>query len=95
MDTLGHSHNPEECRLFIDSSKASLKAVLLQNGNKFLSVPLAHAINMKETYENMKIILDKIMSVSYTHLDVYKRQTPPSLGTAALQSGIAVHLRSA
>lgn len=61
MDTLGHSHNPEEWRLFIDSSKASLKAVLLHNGNKFPSVPLAHAINMKETYENMKIILDKIM----------------------------------
>jgi hypothetical protein len=32
--------------LFIDSSKISLKAVLLHNWNKYPSVPLAHAVNM-------------------------------------------------
>jgi hypothetical protein len=45
----GHQHNPTEWRLFIDSSKVSLKAVLLQNGNKFPSAPLAHAANMSTT----------------------------------------------
>ena len=34
--------------------------VLLHNGNKFLSVPLAHAANMKESYESMKLLLGKI-----------------------------------
>jgi len=35
-------------RLFIDSSKVSLKVVLLHNGNRFPSIPLAHAANMKK-----------------------------------------------
>lgn len=34
-------------RIFIDASRISLKAVLLHNGNKYPSVPLAHATNMK------------------------------------------------
>ena len=34
--------------------------VLLHNGNKFPSVPLAHAANMKESYESMKLLLGKI-----------------------------------
>ncbi|UYV63640.1 hypothetical protein LAZ67_2005138 [Cordylochernes scorpioides] len=60
MEVLGHDHDTEEWRLFVDSSKISLKAVLLHNGNKFPSVPIAHASNMKETYENMKLLLKKI-----------------------------------
>lgn len=42
-------------RLFIDSSKLNLKAVLPQNGNDLPSVPLAYSIHIKETYINMKI----------------------------------------
>jgi len=38
----------------------SLKIVLLHNGNRFPSVPLAHAANMKESYESMKLLLGKI-----------------------------------
>ncbi|UYV76216.1 hypothetical protein LAZ67_13003055 [Cordylochernes scorpioides] len=57
MEALGHDHDTEEWRLFVDSSKISLKTVLLHNGNKFPSVPIAHASNMKETYENMKLLL--------------------------------------
>jgi hypothetical protein len=53
MEALGHQHNTPEWRLFIDSSKVSLKAVLLYNGNKYPSVPLAHAVNMRESH--MKI----------------------------------------
>ena len=47
MDVLDHEHKTTEWRLFIDSSKTSLKAVLLHNGNKFPSVPIAYATNMK------------------------------------------------
>jgi len=34
--------------------------VLLHNGNRFPSVPLAHAANMKESYESMKLLVRKI-----------------------------------
>ena len=51
--------------VFTESSKISLKAVLLHNGNKFLSVPLAHAANMKASYENMKLLLEKIQYEKY------------------------------
>ena len=36
--------------------------VLLHSGNRFPSVPLAHAANMKETHESMKLLLGKIMN---------------------------------
>jgi hypothetical protein len=39
--------------LFIDSSKVSLKVVLLHYWNRFPSIPLALAANMKESYESM------------------------------------------
>jgi len=60
MEILGHERNPDQWHLFIDSSKMSLKLALLHNGNRFLSVPLAQAANMKESYENMKLLLGKI-----------------------------------
>ena len=34
--------------------------VLLHNGNRFPSVPLAHAANMKESYGSMKLLFGKI-----------------------------------
>ena len=60
MEVLGHEYNPDQWRLFTDSSKVSLKVVLLHNGNRFPSIPLAHAANMKESYESMKLLLGKI-----------------------------------
>jgi len=60
MEILGHVYNPDRRRWFIDSSKVSLKVVLLHNRNKFPSVPLAHAAKMKESYESMKLLLGKI-----------------------------------
>jgi len=60
MEVLGHEYNPDQWRLFIDSSKVSLKVVLLDKGNRFPSVPLAHAANMKEIYKSMKLLLGKI-----------------------------------
>jgi hypothetical protein len=46
IETVGHQHDPTEWCLFIDTSKVSYKAVLLQNGNEFPSVPLAYGTNM-------------------------------------------------
>jgi len=60
MEVLGHEYNPDQWRMFINSSKMSLKVVLLHNGNSFPSVPLALPANMKENYENMKLLLGKI-----------------------------------
>ena len=60
MEVLGHEYNPYQWRLFIDLSKVCLKVVLLHNRNRFHSVPLAHAANMKESYESMKLLLGKI-----------------------------------
>ena len=60
MEVLGHEYNPDQWRLFIDSSKASLKVVLIHKGNRFPSVPLAHASNMKASNESMKLLLGKI-----------------------------------
>jgi hypothetical protein len=60
MEGLGHEYNPDQWCLFIDSSKVSLNVVLLHNGNRFPSVPLTHAANMKESYECVKLLLGKI-----------------------------------
>ena len=60
LSYFGYEHKADEWRLFIDASKTSLKAVLLHNGNKFSSLPLAYAAHMKETYDNMVVLLDKI-----------------------------------
>lgn len=53
-------YNAEEWRFFIDSSKSSLKAVLLFHDNSKPSIPLAYATKMDESYESVKLILDSI-----------------------------------
>lgn len=53
-------YKDEEWRLFIDSSKFSLKAVLLHNGNKYGSIPIAHSTQIKEEYDALKQVLEKI-----------------------------------
>jgi hypothetical protein len=49
MKTLSINHNPLDWRLFIDSSKLSLKAVLLHNGNTLPSIPIGHSVYNKES----------------------------------------------
>jgi hypothetical protein len=41
-------------------SKRCLKAVLLNNGNNLASITIAHSVHLKETYENLRIVLEKI-----------------------------------
>ena len=53
-------YEPKDRRLFIDSSKRSLKCVMLHNGNQFTSVPIAHSTTLKENYEAVKYVLEKI-----------------------------------
>jgi hypothetical protein len=60
METLNISHNPLDWRLFTDSSKLSLKAVLLQNGNTLPSIPVGHSMHNKESCENVNILMDAI-----------------------------------
>ena len=54
------SYDPNDWRLFLDSSKRSLKCVLLHNGNEYASVPIGHSVHAKETYENVKRFLSLI-----------------------------------
>jgi len=60
MQTLNINHNPLDWRLFTDSSKLSLKAVLLHNSNTLPSIPVDHSMHNKELYENMKILMKAI-----------------------------------
>ncbi|GBN21561.1 hypothetical protein AVEN_124915-1 [Araneus ventricosus] len=56
---------PHKWRLFIDSSKTSLKDILLANGNDLPSIPVAYSVDTKETFENISRILDKICYHDY------------------------------
>ena len=56
-------YNSENWRLFMDSSKQSLKCMLLHNGNMYGTIPTAHLVLAKETYESTKVVLELI---SYT-----------------------------
>lgn len=53
-------YDSNEWRLFIDSSKRSLKCVLLHNGNKFHSLPIAHSTKVKEEYYVIALVMKKI-----------------------------------
>jgi len=60
MQTLNINHIPLDWRLYIDSSKLSLKAVLLHTGKTLPSIPVGHSVHNKESYENMKILMEAI-----------------------------------
>ena len=60
---LNMSHCPDEWRLFIDSPKVSLQAVLLHNGIVLPSIPVAHAFGMKESDDSMKQLLQYSTSI--------------------------------
>ena len=47
-------YKPNDWRIFIDSSTRSLKCVLLHNGNRYASLPIAHSTKLKEEYDNIK-----------------------------------------
>jgi len=65
MNALAIKHDPHEWRLFIDSLKLCLKAVLLNNGNQHPSIPVGHAVYMKETYEKLNPLLNRLEYSKY------------------------------
>jgi hypothetical protein len=60
MEKFNIEYDVNEWRLFIDSSKRSLKAVLLHNGSKYASVPVGHSVHLKVSYENLALALTKL-----------------------------------
>lgn len=60
MNFFNVTYDPTQWRLFIDSSKRSLKGVLLHNGNLFGSIPIIHSVHLKESYENLKALLKNV-----------------------------------
>ena len=82
MEILGHEYNLDQWRLFIDSSKVSSNVVLLHNGKTVPFFPLAHAANMKESYEGMKLLLGKFKC------DEFKRKLCGDFKVVALLFGM-------
>jgi len=76
------NHIPLDWRLFIDSSKLSLKAVLLHNGNNLPSILVGHSVHNKDSYENMKILMEVIKH------DKFKWQSCCDLKVIALLLGL-------
>ena len=60
ISEIGIEHFPSDWRLFIDSNHVSLKAVLLHNGNHYPSMTIAFSSQKKESYENVKVMLQLI-----------------------------------
>ena len=60
LQAMGCIYDPTEWRLFIDTSKASLKCVLLLKSNRYPSIPIGHSVYFKKTYESMNMLLMKI-----------------------------------
>ena len=75
-------YNAAEWRMFVDSSKRRLKAVLLYNGNTVASLPIAHSVTLKETYETLKTLLT---SIKY---DEHKRLICGDLKAIAILLGL-------
>ena len=84
MQTVNINHNPLDCRLFTDSSNLSLKAVLLHNDNTLHSIHIGHSVHNKESYENVKILMEAI------DYDKFKWQNCGDLKVITLLLGLQV-----
>jgi len=82
MQTFNINHNPLDWRLFIDSSKLSLKAVPLHNGKTLPSIPVGNSVRNKESYENMKILIEAF------NYDKFKWQICSDLKVIAILLGL-------
>ena len=65
FDAMHMRHSPEQWRLFIDASKTSLKTVLLHNGIKLPSIPVAYAPSTREAHTTMNNILVEVHYKKY------------------------------
>ena len=57
FEELESEHHSNEWRLFTHSSKANLKAVMLNNGNKKPFISLLHATALKKKHKTTQLIL--------------------------------------
>ena len=53
-------YKPEEWRLFTDSSKISLKCVLLHYSNMYAPVPIGNSTTLKEEHDAIKTVFQDI-----------------------------------
>jgi len=53
-------YNPSEWVLFLDASTYSLKAILMHDDALYPSVPVGHGIGLKESYDNIRHLLQMI-----------------------------------
>ena len=60
MTFFGITYDASDWRFFIEFFNRSLKGVLLHNGNIHPSIPVVHSVSLKETYENIKLVIDKV-----------------------------------
>ncbi|KAG8226674.1 hypothetical protein J437_LFUL005488 [Ladona fulva] len=56
---------PDDWHLFTDSSKQNFKCVLLHNGYKYGSIPIARSTKMKEKCDSIVLVLEKIKYHEY------------------------------
>lgn len=75
-------YDPNDWRLFVDASSYSVKAVLLHNGNVHPSIPIAHSTTLKESYDNLQLILSRI---SY---DTHRWAICADLKVVAMMTGL-------
>lgn len=60
ISTIDVDCDPNYWRLLTDSSKSNLKIILLHNGSELAFIPIGYSINMTESYDNTKFLLNKI-----------------------------------
>lgn len=68
VNRLGAPFNAEDWRLFIDGSSKSLKFILLHNGNKLASIPVAYTRKYKESRSSIERILKAMKYDDYGFL---------------------------
>ena len=56
---------PGEWRLFVDSNIRNIKCVLLYNGHEYSLVPIRQSINVRERYEEIKMVLNLLKYQEY------------------------------
>ena len=72
-------YDPSDWRLFIDSSKKSIKALPLHIGNLSPSGLIAYSTTMKETFQNLQFMLEKSVTLSISGLYAQTRKLQQSL----------------
>ncbi|XP_031637078.1 uncharacterized protein LOC116349672 [Contarinia nasturtii] len=60
MNAIGVKYKKEKWRIFIDSSKRSLKAVLLYENSTIKPVPIFYGVGTKETDDSMEMIINSV-----------------------------------